>query len=127
MGIYAKPPTTFDDLIEPFSADVRGAACTLRKAVRAAVPDAVETVSGGKSVGHALYSIGHATNVVCVIQPSANHCKLYLHRVARADAPGLVLEGSGKNSLHVKVASTKSAASADIAAALTLAGRRIQR
>lgn len=123
MTTYTQPPTTFADLIAPFPAAVRESATTLRTLILEAMPEAHEDVSGGLKFAMALYSLGQPTNVACGLQPTAEHCKLYLHHVRPGDVNGLRLEGSGKNARHVKVASSAAAREAAIAAAITRACR----
>lgn len=63
----------------------------------------VETCHGGATVKLASYSIGRPDNVVAVISPGKNHCKLYLHHCDRIDSRGIKLEGKGKHAKHVKL------------------------
>ena len=123
MTTYPTPPTTFEQLIAPFPANVQQAAAALRAAVLTRFPNAHEHVSGGLKFGTALYSFGSLTNVACGLQPTAAHCKFYLHHVKPGDITGLKLEGSGKNARHVKVDSAEAAARPEIAAAIERAGR----
>jgi hypothetical protein len=123
MTTYEQPPTTFADLIAPFPADVRESAASLRSLIFEAMPDANEHVSGGLRFGTALYSLGRPTNVACGLQPTATHCKLYLHHVRPGEVANLRLEGSGKNTRHVKVTSPAEARQAEVAAAIAYAWR----
>lgn len=123
MTTYKQPPTTFAELIAPYPAAVRESATALRARILDAMPGAHEHVSGGLMFGTALYSLGEPTNVACGLQPTANHCKLYLHHVRPGDVADLRLEGSGKNARHVKIASSEAAGHAAIAEAITRAWR----
>ncbi len=62
-----------------------------------------EDIYGGKKVKMASYSIGRTDNVIAVIGPAANHCKLFLHHVDKIDPMGLKLEGKGKHAKHIKI------------------------
>lgn len=121
MTTYLKPPTTFEQLVAPFPVAIQEAAAALRAAVLARFPDAHEHVSGGLKFATALYSFGQPTNVACGLQPTATHCKLFLHHVRKGDVAGLKLEGSGKNARHVKVESAAAAAQPVIADAVSRA------
>lgn len=123
MTTYKQPPTTFDELIDPFPIAVRESAAGLRTLILETLPEAKEVVSGGLKFGTALYSVGRPTNVACGLQPTATHCKLYLHHVRPGDVADLKLEGSGKNARHVKVPSCTAAEQPAIAAAISRAGR----
>lgn len=120
---YPAPPTTFEQLVAPFAANVQEAAVALRAIFRARFPDAVESVSGGLKFATALYSFTRPTNVAFGLQPTPTHCKLFLHHVRPGDIAGLRLEGSGKHARHVKVASADDARRPEIAAAIEAAGR----
>lgn len=122
MTTYPSPPATFEQLVAPFPATVRAAAAALRSAALARFPGAHEHVSGGRKFGTALYSFGRPTNVAFGLQPTATHCKLYLHHVRPGDVAGLKLEGSGKNARHAKVATAAEAARPEIAEAIERAG-----
>lgn len=121
MTVYGQPPTTFAELVAPFPAPIQAAAAALREVIFRILPDAHEHVSGGLKFANALYSLARPTNVVCGIQPTATHCKLYLHHVRPGDIPGVKVEGSGKHARHVKVASEDFALRPAIAAALARA------
>lgn len=62
-----------------------------------------EGIYGGKKVKMASYSIGRTDNVIAVIAPASNHCKLFLHHVDKIDPKGLKLEGKGKHAKHIKI------------------------
>lgn len=123
MTTYEKPPASFVQLIAPFPEPVRESAATLRALILKELPDAHERVSGGLKFATALYSVGQSTNVACGLQPTATHCKLYLHHVRPGDVVNLKLEGSGKNARHVKVESSTAARQPEIAAAIARASR----
>lgn len=63
----------------------------------------VETCHGGASVKMASYSIGKQDNVLAVISPSNDHCKLYLHHYDKIDSGTLGFQGKGKHAKHVKL------------------------
>jgi hypothetical protein len=121
MTLYAKVPTTFTELVAPFPADIQSIASALREVIVNLLPDADEIVYGGLRMANVLYSRGDSTNVVCGLQPTASHCKLYLHHVMPGDVPDLRIEGSGRNVRHVKVTSVDQARSTGVMAALELA------
>jgi hypothetical protein len=127
MTTYATPPTTFEQLVAPFPVAIQEAAAALRAVVLTHFPNAHEHVSGGLKFATALYSIGKPTNVVCGLQPTATHCKYFLHHVRPGDIPDLRLEGTGKHARHVKVASAALAGRPEIAEATKRAGRTITR
>ncbi len=103
MATYQTKPTTFDELIAPYSTDVQAIAGWLRGLIQEALPDAAENIYGGAKIGNALYSIGDASHVICGIQPAADLCRLFIHNVHNVKHPELKIEGSGKNARHVKV------------------------
>lgn len=103
MATYQTKPTTFDELIKPYSADVQAIARWLRGLIQEVLPDAAENIYGGTKIGNALYSIGDPNNVICGIQPAAELCRLFVHSVHDARHRELKIEGSGKNARHVKV------------------------
>ncbi len=105
MATHSEKPTTFEELIAPFNAPVQATAESLRTMIREPMPDFNENIYGGLSVANAHYSRGGPNHVVCGIQPALDHCKLYVHHVADVRRDGLRIEGSGKNTRHVKVRS----------------------
>lgn len=123
MTTYSEPPTTFEQLIAPFPAAIQDAAAALRALVLERIPEAHEHVSGGLKFANALYSLGRPTNVACGMQPTATHCKFFLHHVRPGDIAGLKLEGTGKHARHVKVQSAASARRPEIADAIDRAAR----
>lgn len=54
-----------------------------------------------------LYSIGGPTRVVCGIQPGADRCLFFLHRVTQEDVPELRLAGRGKHARQLTFATRK--------------------
>lgn len=127
MTIYSRPPRTFEDLVEPFPAEVRETANFLRQLIKDILPEADENVYGGVKMANVLYSIGRDTNVICGLQLTNTHCKLYLHHVKAGDASGVKIEGSGKNVRHVKVFSLFEAQAPGIRSVIELAGQRGRR
>ena len=62
-----------------------------------------EDVYGGKVVKMVSFSVSRTDNVMAVLSPSENHCKLFLHYPDDIDAMGLKLEGKGKHARHIKI------------------------
>lgn len=98
----ASQPQTFSDVLAPQKPEIRRIAERLREIVRDVLPDAHEGIYGGAKVRMALYSLEDENDVVCAIQPAADRCMLYVHRVTADDSPDLKLEGKGKSNRHVK-------------------------
>lgn len=93
---------SFADVIASHTPEIQRVAQSLRTVIRSAIPDAQEGVYGGAKTRMALYSLEHEQDVVCGIQPAADHCKFYIHRVDPDDTSELRLEGKGKSTRHVK-------------------------
>ncbi len=127
MTTYAEPPTSFEALIAPFPETIRQIAAQLRQQILDLLPEAHEHVSGGHRIANVLYSLGHPNNVVCGLQPAADHCKLFLHHVHPGDVPGVRLEGSGKYVRHVKVRTLAEAQAPTIPALLERARQGARR
>jgi hypothetical protein len=123
MTTYEQPPVSFAQLIAPFPKAVRESTAALRALILETLPNAHEHISGGLKFATALYSLGRPTNVACGLQPTATHCKLYLHHVRPGDVANLKLEGAGKHARHVKVASAQIARLPEIGAAIARARR----
>lgn len=121
MSRYARTPTTFAELVEPFAPHIQETAAELRARIQSVIPDAHEAIYGGLKMANVLYGLGNRSNVVCGIQPAESHCKLYLHHVKPGDVPGARIEGSGKNVRHLKVLDAAHARSAEVTAVLELA------
>lgn len=102
MTSYPSAPTTFEDLLKPLPKHACEITILLRKIIRSKLPEADEHVSGGQKIGMLLYSIEGANNVVCGVQPTEDHCKLFFHGWKEIQKRGFKLEGSGKNARHVK-------------------------
>lgn len=120
----ASRPQTFADVLAPHTSDVQRLAERLRDVVRSALPDARENIHGGAKVGMALYSLENENDVVCAIQPAADRCMLYIHRVSADDSPDLRLEGKGKSNRHIKFRSADEIDPAPIRALLELSVAR---
>lgn len=97
----AKPAKqrSFDELLAPHPPDVQALAQRLREIIAAVMPEGDEHIY----FGWAFYSAGHVDKFVCGIQPRGDYCLLYVHNVAAADHPELVLEGTGKHCHQLKV------------------------
>ena len=78
-------------------------AASLREAVRAAIPDAVETLDeADRVVG---YGVGEGYDgLVCTIIPSKTGVKLGVVRGAQLPDPNGLLEGAGKLHKYVQIA-----------------------
>lgn len=103
MSVYKRRPESFNELIAPFSKEIRAVALGLRRMIRETLPNAEENIYGGLMVAQALYSIGGPAKVVCGIQPDKIQCRLFLHNVADVKLHGIKIEGTGKHARHVKV------------------------
>ena len=114
-------PTSFGELLEPLTEDIREVATRLRSIIKATLPDADETVSGGTRIGMALYSINGPNNVICGIQPTDNTCKLFFHGWRKLKTSGYRLEGSGKNARHIKIHSIQELEAEKVAEMLKIA------
>jgi hypothetical protein len=75
----------------------------LRDLIRETCPAVEEGLYGGVTTQLALYSL--AAKTICGLQPSADCCLLYLHRITEHDTTVLVLEGKRKQNRHLKVRS----------------------
>lgn len=117
-------PQSFADVIAPQTPEIQRVAEHLREVIRTALPEAREGIYGGAKTQMALYSLDHDQDVICGIQPAADHCKLYIHRVTKEDTPDLKLEGKGKSTRHVKIGSAKEVDPASIHALLDLSVAR---
>lgn len=103
--MYASPPQSFEELIEPFPAAVQEIATWLRDLITAEFPQLRENVYGGRKVGNALYSVGSADRVALGIQPGERFVKLFVHDPEHLPATSFKLEGGGKHMRHVKLSS----------------------
>ncbi|MBR9922311.1 MAG: DUF1801 domain-containing protein [Bacteroidetes bacterium] len=56
-----------------------------------------------KTMSSAFYSIGAPSNVIAMVNPGKEHCKIYFHHFEKVDIRGLKLEGKGKHSRHLKI------------------------
>lgn len=97
--------TDFEQLLDPLPKDIRQTAIRFRAIVKATIPNADESVSGGAKMGMALYSINGPNNVICGIQPTEDMCKLFFHCWEQLKKSGYRLEGTGKHARHIKVRS----------------------
>ena len=93
----------FEEMIDGFNESVKTISCILRNKILSLDSDIVEHVGGGSKVGGASYSIGTAYNMIALISPADDHCKLYIHHFDKVDTSPLKLEGSGKHSRHIKL------------------------
>lgn len=93
----------FEDILAGRSEPVKAIARILRNKILSLDSGISEDIFGGKSVQNASYSIGRVNNVIAVLSPAADHCKLYLHHFDKVDTAPLKLTGSGKHSRHIKL------------------------
>ena len=114
-------PATFEDVVRPLPASIRDAACAIREAIQASLPDADERIYGGAKIGMALYSINGENNVVCGIQPTATSCKVFFHAWESLVGQGFRLEGSGKNARHIKLRDASELQRLDLARMISMA------
>lgn len=93
--------SSFDNLILRYPPVVQAIAARLREIVLEVLPQAEEKVyASGWSI--AIYKDGED---ICGIAPMKTRCNFYLMDGAHIPDPGGLLEGTGKNMRHVKVAS----------------------
>src|SRR5262245_57303601 len=92
---------SFDDLILKYPLTVQETAALLRAIVYEVLPKAAEKVylTCWKV---AIYKDGED---ICAIAPQKAHCKFFLWQGAHLPNPDGLLEGTGKNARHVKIAS----------------------
>lgn len=103
MPRFDTPPTTWDEVPAGYAPDVMATTKRLRDVVVEALPQCTEVIQGAKVMGYAQYWQDHRNDVLAMISPEDTHVKLYIHHV-REDASGqLKVEGSGKNTRHVKL------------------------
>lgn len=103
MSVYKRKPESFNEMLAPFSKEIRTIALGLRRMIREALPESEEKIYGGLMVAQVLYGIGGPAKVICGIQPDKIQCRLFLHNVADVKLPGIKIEGTGKHARHVKV------------------------
>ena len=101
--MYDTPPTTFEALIAPCSSEVVEIARWLRDQLRSRFPQLTEHVSGGHTVGIALYSVGGPEHVAVGIQPGKDCVKFFLHDFELLRPSAFKLHGSGKHSRHIRL------------------------
>ena len=92
---------TLNDVLEGQSKKVQDIFHQLRNILVNVSPKPDEAFLGGAKVRMSSYSI--AKQMVCVLGPSKDHCKLYLHHTDKVSTGSLKLEGKGKHSKTVKV------------------------
>lgn len=91
-----------EEVIAPHSNGVQVLFRAIREIMLNAHDDIEEEFLGGSKVKMGYYSIGNRNNPVGVIGPGVDHVKVFFHHYANVDTEGLLLEGSGKHSRHVK-------------------------
>lgn len=119
--MYEKPPKDFSELFAPFSREITELGKTARTAILEALPNAEETVYGGKKIGNVLYAANGESKVVCGMQPTATFVRIFFHQWQNLTAAGYRIEGSGKNARHVKIANMADFDRFDIKVMLELA------
>lgn len=100
--MYEEPPTTFEEMMHPFSTEVQETAHWLRTLIRESFPQVTETIYGGSKVANALYSIDDPNAVALGIQGGGSFVKLFVHDPHLLGKPSFKLEGKGKHSRHIK-------------------------
>lgn len=105
MARFATPPTTWEEVLVGYPAEMQAVTVELRDVVRAALPMATETVQGARVMGYAQYWIADRNDVVAMISPEDHHVKLYVHHITKDQTGALKVEGTGKNARHVKLQS----------------------
>jgi hypothetical protein len=103
--VYAEPPQTFEEMVKPFSHEVREVAEWLRSLLLAEFPELDENIYGGSKVATALYSIGGTDRVALGIQPGGRFVKLFVHDPEHLPSTSFKLEGKGKHMRHIKLSS----------------------
>lgn len=93
---------TLEEVIANHSEEVKNIYMKLRSAALDVSPRPDESFLGGTKVKMSSYSI-HG-KMICVIGPYKDHCKLYLHQTDQVNTGSLKLEGKGKHTKTVKVA-----------------------
>lgn len=105
MTTYDSPPKTVEEVLKPFSPDIRNLGMQVRAQIHAALPDAEENVYGGKSVANVLYSRASVNDVVCGFQPQEQLVRVFFHNWKNLKEAGYQVEGTGKNARHIKLRS----------------------
>ena len=95
----------FTDIIKGNSEEIVEVMTLLQTLILSLDERIEEDIYGGKVVKMASYSIGRKDNVIAVIGPGKDHCKLFLHHIDKIDSKGLKLEGKGKHTRHIKIKS----------------------
>jgi hypothetical protein len=97
MDIYYARPTTFYDLIEPFSDEVQEIARHLRALIFEVFPQTREEICGDTRAANAVYSNGDTGDLISGIHPCEDHCKLYVHFLGDNKTPGVSLDNDSQN------------------------------
>ncbi|MCP4120836.1 MAG: hypothetical protein GY751_03705 [Bacteroidetes bacterium] len=93
----------FKDILIGHSESVIAIASILRNKILSLDSDISEDVFVGDLGHQASYSIGNIHNVIAVISPAEDHCKVYLHYFDQVSTYPLQLEGKGKHSRHISL------------------------
>jgi hypothetical protein len=93
----------FEDILTGHTESIKAIARILRNKVLSLDSEIIEQIMGGDYVKGASYYIGEPGNVIAVIQPAEDHCKIYLHHFNDVDPGHLELEGSGQHARHIKL------------------------
>lgn len=94
---------TFPEILEGYEKPIQEIAWKLRSLILPLHPDIGEDLNRTRTMSSAFYRIGSSYNVIMVIQPAKDHCKLYLHYTDRVDTRDLPLQGKGKHAKHIKL------------------------
>ncbi len=112
--MYAEAPQTFEEMLEPFPAEVRDIAEWLRALLLSEFPQLDEHIYGGAKIANALYSIGGTERVAVGIQPGLRYVKFFLHDPEHLPETVFKLEGKGKHMRHIKLDAIPDSGRADI-------------
>lgn len=96
---------TYNDIIEGQPAEIVELTHTLRDLILGLDSAVEEEFLGGAKVRMVSFFIGNRNNVVAVVSPGGDHCKLYLHHTDKIDTTGIKLQGKGKHAKQVRITS----------------------
>lgn len=101
-------PDEIHTFLKSYDGEVAAIALRLREIVRSAAPSAEEKLqTGWKVVQYTPPAGSMAKKIGCAISPQRDRVHLAFPNGANLDAPGGLLEGTGKAMRHVKVRSLK--------------------
>ena len=94
---------SFEEAIQNKPEHLAEIARLVREFVLQCHPDIKESIYEGKVMQDAGYYIGIGTNHVAIISPEDAHCKIYITHFDKVDARGLLFEGKGTRSRHIRL------------------------